>query len=103
MKAATWNEKTTAAWQAKARTMPWHEFIGAYVAKRTARSSIQGYQVRAADGAWLLLFNGTAMFAPMNASTLYSWLERLPLMPLSREADNFRWTAHQVARMERAP
>lgn len=97
MKAATWNEKTIATWQAKARVMAWHEFVGAYVAKRTARSPVNGYQVRAENGAWLLVFSGAPMFKPMDASTLYSWLERLPLMPLSREADDFRWTAHQVA------
>jgi len=97
MNAPKWNEQTIGTWQAKARAMAWHEFVGTYVAKRTARSPVKGYQVRAEDGAWLLLFNGAPMFKPMDASTLYSWLERLPLMPLSREADDFRWTAHQSA------
>jgi hypothetical protein len=80
----------------KARTMPWQMFVCGYVAEKTAATTVQGYSARqVGDGdSWELLFMGTPQFKPMDARTLYSWFERLPLVTLSREADEIRLQAH---------
>lgn len=82
-------------WTDKALTMNWKDFVAAYVAHKTARKACAGYQVKRAGSAWELHFNGISAFAPMDAGTLYGWLERTPLMPLSREADEVRRVAHE--------
>ena len=74
-----------------ARTMAWHQFVCHYVAAETAREPASGYTVRGSGDAWEFCFMGSPQFAPMSASSLYSWLERtMPLQRLSRAADNFR-------------
>ena len=83
------------AMTAAARAMPWHQFVCHYVADRTARASVEGYSVRGSGDAWELCYLGAPQFAPMSASSLYGWFERTgPLLPLSREADDFRATAN---------
>ncbi len=84
-------QKAAAAMVEAARTMAWHQFVCHYVAAETAREPASGYTVRGSGDAWELCFMGSAQFAPMSASSLYSWLERtMPLQRLSRDADNFR-------------
>jgi hypothetical protein len=74
-----------------ARTMPWHQFVCHYVAAETARGPASGYTVRGSGDSWEFCFMGSPQFAPMSASSLYSWFERtMPLQRLSRAADDFR-------------
>ncbi len=84
-------QKASEAMVEAARTMPWHQFVCHYVAAETAREPAGGYTVRGSGDAWEFCFMGNAQFAPMSASSLYSWLERtMPLQRLSRDGDNFR-------------
>ncbi len=72
-----------------ARSMPWHEFVCWCVARKTARKAHDGYTVRKSAAGWSIIFAGSPM-VDRDASTVYSWLERLPLLQLSREADQAR-------------
>lgn len=93
---------------AAALVLPWHVFICHAVAVQT-RKPLDGYTVaqvakvgarNPSAKAWEIRFNGVAMFPPVDASTAYSWFERLPLVKLSREADALRSFAYERAAYE---
>lgn len=75
-----------------ARAMSWHEFVCWHVARRTARKAHEGYTVRKSANGWAIMFGGCAQ-VDRDANTVYGWLERLPLVTLSREADAARYEA----------
>jgi hypothetical protein len=76
-----------AALETAAKTAPWHEFVCAQV---VAAGEVQGHSLRPAGELWELCYMGAPQFAPMTASTAYSWLERLPLVSSARKADHLR-------------
>jgi len=87
---ATWESLTTFA-----RAQDWKRFVAdilVFMTRRKAqRDAVGGYQVcSVADGLYVLKSGGVAMFAPMTADAVYSWAERLPLVRLSRQADEIR-------------
>lgn len=85
----------TTKWASKALNTGWHEFVCLYVAHKTARKEAHGYRLRRAGEQWELLLVGTPVFAPMSASTAYSWFIRtMGLCGIAREADELRIKAH---------
>jgi hypothetical protein len=89
--------KTTRRMVEAAKTMGWKDFVCHYVATATAKKPVRGHAVRRAGNLWELTFNGVADMAPMTAEVAYSWFERLPLLALSREADDVRYDAKMAA------
>jgi hypothetical protein len=81
-------------WEQKALEMKWHEFVCTYVANKTARRK-DGHKLRRSGSMWELTFGGLALFAPMSASTAYSWFFRTAdLYQVARDADTLRERAH---------
>jgi hypothetical protein len=75
--------------------MPWKEFIAGFVVVATAtkrgRQEVAGYQVKQARGGYHITVHGTNPgYGFMSADTLYSWMERLPLVYFARQADEWR-------------
>ena len=85
-----------AAFERMSLTMPWQMFVCTYVAAKTVKVAHAGYSVRqiGTDDAWELTFGGAPLYPPMTARIAYSWFERLPLVTLSREADEIRMRAY---------
>lgn len=80
-----------------ARSLPWHDFVCAYLARKTRRP-VEGYTVRGHRGAWSLCYMGQPMIDRRDASALYGWFERTAaLYPIARAADAFRLAAHGAA------
>lgn len=73
----------------------WKKFVADFVvmmtAKKKHRDRVDGYQVKATKTGYVIFMNGMdGGYGTMDAGTLYSWMERLPLVYLSREADFLR-------------
>ena len=82
-------------WKEKSLKTAWHDFVCAFVAFRTSRKPAAGYTLRAVDGAWVLSYMGSPCFAPMSASTAYSWFVRTPgVCSLAKLGDDVRTAAY---------
>ena len=72
-----------------------HEWVAYYLTQLTTQKAVRdlfgGYQVKKVKTGYVLLWRGKdAGYAPMDASTLCSWAERLPLRGLAMEAHDWR-------------
>ncbi len=91
------NKKFTATWASLTtpeRARNWKPFVAdmmVFLTRRKAqRDLLNGYQVVAVEGGYLIKINGNTSYAPMTAEVLYGWAERLPLVDVLRQADNYR-------------
>lgn len=75
----------------------WKRFVAEYVTLMTStaknRAFVSGYQVKKVGGLYQITVGGKKTgYEPMDAATLYSWMERLPLGYFAHEADDHRRT-----------
>lgn len=73
---------------------PWKVWVAEFVAMQTAkkdnRELVSGYKVVHSGKEYEIIFAGQSVYGKMTAENLYNWMERLPLIYFSREADEIR-------------
>ena len=73
----------------------WKRFVADYLIEMTKKASnralVDGWQVRDTGTAYQLFYGRMRMYAPMDASTLYSACQRIPLKYFVDQADNHRF------------
>lgn len=80
----------------KENAMNWKKFVADFVvlmtAKKDNRELIRLYQVKKSGSGYTILVSGKDCgYGTMDAETLYSWMERLPLRYFAQQADDIRF------------
>jgi len=79
----------------KENAQNWKTFVADFVTLSTKakknRELVRDYQVKKSSKGYTILVNGiNPGYGTMTAETLYGWMERLPLVYYSRQADEYR-------------
>lgn len=79
----------------KEHAADWKTFVAEYVRLSTATKAnaalVNDYRVVKSGSKYEIRFGALKPYSPMDADTLYGWLQRLPLKYWADEADNLRY------------
>jgi len=87
--------RTINALLTKTHAADWKPFVAEYVRLMTAKKAnaalTQDYRVVKQGAQYAILFGTLRPYSPMDAATLYGWMQRLPLKYWADEADTLRY------------